>query len=91
MALYNIYRWNRRTQTKTVLGRVRARNSPAAVLKGWKKYKVPQAQMRYVGAEPVAPPKPSINDISPEDREHLRQLLGGMNKLMKKTLKREAA
>lgn len=67
----------------TDLGFVLAKNSPQAVLKAYKKYKVPAERQRYIGARPVVVTQKPSMPISPEEREIAQKLLNGFRSLMK--------
>lgn len=76
MKTWIIYRYDPKTRKSHDLGRVRANNSPQAVLRGYEKFKVrTNAEQRYVGARPLVPPPP-LPPIPEEDKAALRALNG---------------
>ena len=79
MPLYEILQFDPRTKQETVLGRVRAKNQPRAILNALKKYRITDVRLqRRTGARPVKAIKQAAQnallDISPEERAVLRSL-----------------
>ncbi len=86
MPLWTIYRYDPKTRAREVLGRVRAKNQPRAVLNGLAKFKIKGLYQRRIGAEPVIKPKVEPLNISDEDRAALRNLTQAFRGLMHKHL-----
>lgn len=74
-----------RNGTTTELGRLRARNTGGAVLKAYDKYKIKQAEQRYVGAHHVKK-LPAPEPISLAERKAVQGVLTGLGNAMRKSL-----
>ena len=94
MPLYEILQFDPRTHRVTVLGRVRAKNQPRAILNALKKYRITDVRLqRRTGARPVKAIKQAAQnaplDISPEERAVLRSLIDTLSDALRHASKGE--
>jgi len=90
MPLYEILQFDPRTHRVTVLGRVRAKNQPRAILNALKKYRITDVRLqRRTGARPVKTIKQASLHISPEERAVLRSLTDTLSDALRHASKGE--